>query len=168
MWCNQRYGASLTPLPDGRYIQIGGEHEDFYDPDFCIYNDVIVFDGKGSFQIYGYPENVFPPTDFHTATLVDEHIYVIGSLGYQDERKFGTTPVYRLNVASLVMEEIATDGAVPGWIHKHLADYDRESNTILISRGEVQVESSSPTKNQTTFSFDISTRRWTKMGSAES
>jgi hypothetical protein len=33
---------SLTLLPDGRAIQIGGEHEDYYDPDFCIYNDVFV------------------------------------------------------------------------------------------------------------------------------
>lgn len=163
VWCNQRFGASLTQLPDGRYIQIGGEHEDFYDPDFCIYNDVIVFDGKGGFQIYGYPKDVFPPTDFHTATLVDEHIYVIGSLGYQDERKFGTTPVYRLNVASLAMEEFATDGEPPGWIHKHLAEYDHVSNTIAVSRGQVQVDSSAPTKNHATFPLDLSTRRWTKL-----
>jgi hypothetical protein len=27
--------------------------------------------------VYGYPESVFPPTDFHTATLVGEFIYVI-------------------------------------------------------------------------------------------
>jgi len=163
VWCNQRYGASLTQLPDGRYIQIGGEHEDFYDPDFCIYNDVIVFDGQGAFKIYGYPKDKFPPTDFHTATLVDEHIYVIGSLGYQDERKFGTTPVYRLNIASLVMEDFATKGVAPGWIHNHLADYDPESNSIVISRGEVQVDSSAPTKNRATFSLDLSTRRWTKL-----
>ncbi|MCC7338614.1 MAG: ankyrin repeat domain-containing protein [Pirellulaceae bacterium] len=163
VWCNQRYGASLTALTDGRYIQIGGEHEDFYDPDFCIYNDVIVFDGKGGFQIYGYPKDVFPPTDFHTATLVDEHIYVIGSLGYQDERKFGTTPVFRLNVVSLVIEEIATDGVAPGWIHKHLAEYDPESNSILISRGEVQVDSSAPPRNGATFSLDLSSLRWAKL-----
>lgn len=54
IWCNDRFGASLTQLLDGRFIQIGGEHEDHYDPDFCIYNDVIVFDGRGNFQIYGY------------------------------------------------------------------------------------------------------------------
>ncbi len=163
VWCNQRYGASLTQLTDGRYIQIGGEHEDFYDPDFCIYNDVIVFDGKGGFQIYGYPKDVFPPTDFHTATLVGEHIYVIGSLGYQDERKFGTTPVYRLNTASLAMEELTTEGTAPGWIHKHLAKYDPESNSIEISRGEVQVDSSAPTQNRATFSLDLPTLRWTNL-----
>ena len=158
-----RLNTMQLDLNHWRYIQIGGEHEDFYDPDFCIYNDVIVFDGKGSFQIYGYPKDVFPPTDFHTATLVEEHIYVIGSLGYQDERKFGTTPVYRLNLASLAMEALATEGVAPGWIHKHLAKHTPESNAIVISKGEVQVDSSAPTENRATFSLDLSTRHWTKL-----
>ena len=38
VWCFIRYGSTLTKLPDGRIICIGGEHEDHYDPDFCIYN----------------------------------------------------------------------------------------------------------------------------------
>jgi hypothetical protein len=37
-----RFGRTETELPDGRIIYIGGEHEDFYDPDFHIYNDVVV------------------------------------------------------------------------------------------------------------------------------
>ncbi|KAK3321672.1 hypothetical protein B0H66DRAFT_552413 [Apodospora peruviana] len=42
MWCFDRFGMSTTWLPDGRIVFIGGEHEDFYDPDFFIYNDVVV------------------------------------------------------------------------------------------------------------------------------
>lgn len=38
VWCFQRYGQTKTKLPDGRWILVGGEHEDWYDPDFCIYN----------------------------------------------------------------------------------------------------------------------------------
>ena len=38
VWCFTRYGATRTKLPDGRVVCIGGEHEDYYDPDFCIYN----------------------------------------------------------------------------------------------------------------------------------
>ena len=34
-WCHDRFGMSLTPLPDGRWVEIAGEHEDHYDPDFC-------------------------------------------------------------------------------------------------------------------------------------
>jgi hypothetical protein len=81
-WCAHRFGQSLTFLPDGRIVQIAGEHEDHYDPDSCIYNDVFVHAPDGTIAIYGYPRQDFPPTDFHTSTLVDDAIYVIGSLGY--------------------------------------------------------------------------------------
>lgn len=59
VWSHDRFGMSLTILPDGRFVQIAGEHEDPYDPDFCIYNDVFVHDGKGGIEIYGYPMEVF-------------------------------------------------------------------------------------------------------------
>lgn len=80
VWCYRRFGKSITRLPDGRTLEIGGEHEDFYDPDFCIYNDVFVHEGKGGFEIFGYPEEVFPPTDFHSASLVGSWIYIIGCI----------------------------------------------------------------------------------------
>ena len=44
----QRYGQIELTLPDGRWVHIGGAHEDFYDPDFYIYNDVVVIDGDES------------------------------------------------------------------------------------------------------------------------
>jgi ankyrin repeat protein len=122
VWCAQRFGQSWTLLPDGRAVQVGGEHEDFYDPDFCIYNDVFVYEPDRSVvAIYGYPESVFPPTDFHTATLVGDSIYVIGSLGYPGTRRYGETPVYRLDVRALRMERLGTTGEAPGWIYKHRA-----------------------------------------------
>ncbi len=80
-WCAQRFGQSISFLPDGRIVQVGGEHEDYYDPDFCIYNDVFVHHPDGRIEILGYPEDVFPPTDFHSATLVGERLVLIGSLG---------------------------------------------------------------------------------------
>jgi hypothetical protein len=121
VWCSQRFGQTLNLLPDGRAVQIGGEHEDFYDPDFCIYNDVIVYERDGSIAIYGYPESEFPPTDFHTATRVGDSIYVIGSLGYQGTRQFGATPVYRLDTRTLRMDRLHATGDAPGWIYKHRA-----------------------------------------------
>ncbi|CAE7386905.1 unnamed protein product, partial [Symbiodinium sp. CCMP2456] len=104
VWCFDRFGTSVTPLPEGRFVQIGGEHEDFYDPDFCIYNDVVIHDGQGGFQILGYPRDVFPPTDFHTATLVEDAIFIVGCLGYTDQRMAGSTPVFRLAVDSWKIE----------------------------------------------------------------
>jgi len=120
VWCHDRFGMSLTRLPDGRFIQIAGEHEDHYDPDFCIYNDVFIHDGKGGFEILGYPEDVFPPTDFHSATLVAPWIYIIGNLGYLDHRG-RETPVFRLHTETGGIERVATRGTSPGWIHRHRA-----------------------------------------------
>ncbi len=79
-WCFDRFGQSSTLLPDGREVFIGGEHEDYYDPDFHIYNDVIVVEPGGSVSIFGYPRDVFPPTDFHTATLVGSKILSLAAL----------------------------------------------------------------------------------------
>ncbi|MDB5347068.1 MAG: ankyrin repeat protein [Schlesneria sp.] len=53
VWCFDRYGMSFTELPDGRFVQIGGEHEDYYDPDFCIYNEVVVH--ERSVRDHGVP-----------------------------------------------------------------------------------------------------------------
>jgi len=41
-WCFDRFGQSSTPVTDGRIVLIAGEHEEYYDPDFYIYNDVVV------------------------------------------------------------------------------------------------------------------------------
>ena len=41
-WSWDRFGRTSTTLPDGRIVHIAGEHEDYYDNDFCIYNDVVV------------------------------------------------------------------------------------------------------------------------------
>jgi ankyrin repeat protein len=135
VWCFTRFGKSLTELPDGRIIEIAGEHEDFYDPDFCIYNDVIVHHGDGTFDIYGYPADVFPPTDFHTATLVRDDIYIVGGLGYMGERHFGTTPVYRLDIATLAIRPFKTLGDLPGWICRHKARL--VGNCIEVTGGKV-------------------------------
>lgn len=121
IWCADRFGQSITLLPDGRVVQVAGEHEDWYDPDFCIYNDVFVHEPDGTIAIFGYPESVFPPTDFHTATLLGNCIYLIGSLGYEDTRRYGETPVYRLAIDTWRIEPVETKGEAPGWIYKHRA-----------------------------------------------
>jgi hypothetical protein len=164
VWCYERFGSSLTELNDGRFVQIGGEHEDYYDPDFHIYNDVVVHDGKGDFQIFGYPREVFPPTDFHTATLCGDGIYIIGCLGYPDDRREEFTPVYRLTLNSWEMKAVETTGQMPGWIHKHRARFDRERNVISVEGGEVQVTSENGEQNLVSkkerFELDLSRMAW--------
>src|SRR5262249_46606129 len=133
VWCYSRFGSSLTPLGDGRFVQIAGEHEDYYDPDFYIYNDVVIHDGKGDFQIFGYPRERFPATDFHTATLCEGAIYLIGCLGYPEQRQEGFTPVYRLTLESWAMHPVATTGQMPGWIHRHRSCYQPDRNSVRVT-----------------------------------
>jgi len=164
VWCFDRFGKSFTELPDGRVIEIGGEHEDYYDPDFCIYNDVIVHHGDGSFDIYGYPKEVFPPTDFHTATLVDDHIYIIGGLGYMGERRFGFTPAHRLNVNTLAIEPVETFGESPGWISEHKAKL--VGNAIEIFGGKVcGLANGAETleNNRGEYSLDLGSMTWSRI-----
>lgn len=71
VWPGYRFGGTETELRDGRRVFIAGEHEDYYDPDFCIYNDVIVEDKSGKERIFTYPPEVFPPTDGHVAIRIE-------------------------------------------------------------------------------------------------
>lgn len=169
VWCAQRFGQSLTRLPDGRIIQIAGEHEDYYDSDFCIYNDVFVHESDTAIRIYGYPESVFPPTDFHSATLLGDYIYIIGSLGYQGARRYGTTPVYRLNIATFQMERLEVSGEPPGWISEHRA-LSRGPEEIRVFGG--RLVTAGPDGTETYFdnpvSFILKTRKlvWEREDSA--
>jgi ankyrin repeat protein len=166
VWCAMRFGQSITFLPDGRVVQIGGEHEDFYDPDFCIYNDVFVHGPDGSIAIFGYPEHVFPPTDFHTATWLDGAIYVIGSLGYAGSRRYGETPIHRLDLATLRMEALNAGGEAPGWIFEHRAVRSGPSD-IRISGGKVATRPGSKeeqTANTEAFVLDVGRLIWRREG----
>jgi hypothetical protein len=156
----------VTFLPDGRIIQIAGEHEDHYDPDFCIYNDVFVHLPDRSVQIYGYPESVFPPTDFHTATLAEDgSIWIIGSLGYPRARRVGQTPVYRVDTSSIKIKAIETTGENPGWISRHCARLI-SATEIEISGGLVTVTVDATQElvsNNRTFVLDTTNRHWSRV-----
>ncbi len=136
IWTFDRMGATRTRLTDGRIVCIGGEHEDFYDPDFYIYNDVVVFERNDQIEIYGYPRDIFPPTDFHTATVVVDQIIVVGGLGYKDARRTGYTPVYAVNTSNYRFSGIETCGEMPGWISEHEAEVDLQG-IITIRKGQV-------------------------------
>jgi hypothetical protein len=139
-WTNQRYGQSITPLPDGRTLAIAGEHEDSYDPDFHIYNDVIVTGADGSVEIYGYPKAAFPPTDFHSATLVGAELWLVGSVGYLHARAPRTTQVYRLDTRTLGFARVETTGASPGWIAKHDAVVSDDGRALIVRGGRCEID----------------------------
>jgi hypothetical protein len=162
VWCYQRFGRSTTLLDDGRIIEIAGEHEDHYDPDFCIYNDVTEFGADGAIRIFGYPEDVFPPTDFHSATLIDDTILIVGCLGYSAARQFGCTPVYRLNTNTFEIQKIETSGDQPGWIHRHKARLDGRGR-LMVSGGEIeQGLKTAALENIDEWALDLTTWVWTR------
>lgn len=160
IWCYSRFGQSITELPDGRVVEVGGEHEDCYDPDFCIYNDVVVYDGGGDFLIYGYPRKLFPPTDFHTATLVYDWIYLIGSLGYGEDRRVGQVQVLRLSTLDFHIESVATTGDGPGWISRHRARFEAP-RSICVWGGRVSTEDDYVVQD-VSYRLDLDSLNWTR------
>lgn len=165
IWCFSRFGMSRTELADGRVIHVGGEHEDWYDPDFYIYNDVIVVERDGSIAIYGYPEHVFPPTDFHSATPVGDDLWIVGSLGHLHDRIPRTTPVFRLDCATMRIARVAAHGEPPGWISRHAAMFDADANVLRISGGQIfaWVEGEQVYReNEDRFSLDLGTLTWSR------
>lgn len=161
VWTADRFGQSTTRLPDGRWVQIGGEHEDFYDPDFIIFSDVVVHTTGAGVQVFFYPASIFPPTDFHTATLIGGAIWVIGGLGYMSDRQPGVTVVHRLDLSDFSMTRIDTTGDGPGWISRHKAT---EANGIItISGGEITTGNGLE-DHTGTFSFDPQNAHWTRQG----
>ncbi len=159
VWCFDRFGQTFTQLPDGRTILIAGEHEDWYDPDFCIYNDVTVFFPDGQIKVFGYPYSVFETTDFHTATLVGDFIWIIGGLGYVHQRE-GQVPVYRLDTRDYSIQKVEMIGEVPSRFYSHRA--------TLVNGSQISIQLKSPPNdgihraNQTGFFFDTVTRTWTQ------
>ena len=164
-WNYNRCGGTITALPDGRFVEIAGEYGEYHDPDFCIYNDVLVHDGKGNCDIYAYPREIFTPTEFHTATLVRKYIYIIGNLGYYEDIRSGYTQVFRLDTDSMKIKRIETGGDVPGWINRHKAHHDGKS-TITITGGRIHVETDDNIKyidNNHQYQLCLKSRQWKKL-----
>lgn len=161
-WNEDRFGQTLTILPDGRVIEIGGEHEDSCSSDFCIYNEIFLSEPGQLPKVFLYPRDVFPPTDNHTATLVGDHIYIIGCLGYYRQRANKViTPVYRLNVNTLAIENVETSGEMPGWISKHQSKFMDDAN-IFVSGGQ-RVQGTKLVPSSGTYTLNFKTLVWKKM-----
>lgn len=158
VWSFSRFGRTATVLPDGRLVLVAGEHEDHYDPDFCIYADVTVVGTDGTLEHFIYPEDVFPPTDFHSATLVGHQIWLIGCLGYPKNRKDNQTQVLCLNVDDFSISAVPTSGEAPGWIHGHRATLTEDG--ILIMGGKIEP---GYRDNEATFRLNTDTLCWSEI-----
>lgn len=163
-WCFDRFGQSLTTLTDGRKVYIGGEHEDHYDPDFNIYNDVVVEELDGTLKIFGYSREQFPPTDFHSATLIDNTIVIIGNLGYQKDRKPGLTQVLLLDTETFSISSFETSGQVPGWIYEHHAQLSTDKRSIIVTGGQIDKGPDNyPAENINDWQLDLKSGVWQQL-----
>lgn len=160
LWTWERFGRSRTELGDGRVIHIGGQHEDYYDPDFCIYNDVVVEKPDGTVEFYVYPKEEFPPTDYHTATLVGSDIIVIGALGYPDMRCPGETPVVALDTRTFEMRRLTITGDGPGWIWEHAAERIGPSSLLVVGGKVIPARDAPRQDNTALFELDLAERAW--------
>lgn len=159
-WCAMRYGQSHSLLADGRAVAIGGEHEDHSDADFFIYNDVIVSGPDGALEIFGYPVEVFPPTDFHTATVTRDRVIVIGCLGYPHQRRRLETPVFALDTHRFAFSALATTGAAPGWISRHTTTAGPDGDLLTLKGGEVIDTNGRLRPNSHDWTLRLSTLAW--------
>lgn len=161
IWSYERFGVATVFLPDGRFLMIGGEHEDFYDPNFCIYNDIVQVSESG-IHLMLYPKTIFPPTDFHTATLYQNKIYIIGNLGYSHTRKVEQTPVFVIDTSNFQVTSLRTKGELPGWISKHNALLSPKEGKIYIFGGE-KVGMKDIKANTEVFALDLNNNQWEKV-----
>ena len=137
-----------------------------FDPDFHIYNDVTIDHPDGKLDIFGYPETAFPPTDFHTATLIDDRILIIGNLGCSKNREDGITQIAELDLKTFAIRLIPSTGAPPGWIHKHIAELAPDRKSILVRGGIIDSaneDSRSLLENPDEWSLDLVTWTWARM-----
>jgi hypothetical protein len=163
-WCFDRMGQSVTTLPDGRRVFIAGEHEDSYDPDFYIYNDVVIWNLDGTIEILGYPVDVFPPTDCHTATLIGDLIVIVGNLCYPEQRRPGLTQVAVLDLRNWAIRLIETKGEAPHWLHRHHVVWNEAKGVIEISKGQIDpmTEGSHLRENLDLWELDPKHWEWVK------
>lgn len=160
-WTFDRMINSVTELDDGTKISIGGCHEDFYDADFYIYNDVVVERPDGSVEIYGYPRDVFPPTDQHTAVPVDEAIYIIGNGAFGAPRD--EIPVYRLNLRDFSIQHIKTAGEKPTELTRAEGRLSDDGLQIIMEGGDYAHPEWSSTENIDSWALDLATLTWHRL-----
>jgi hypothetical protein len=117
----------------------------------------------GTIDVLQYPLSDFPPTDYHTAALVGQKVYLIGSIGYLGHR--GTkAQVSVLDLVTLSIHTVETTGDDPGWIAKH------EIVNDLTTDHEITIRVRVPTNTQLEdgcvpgrWSFHISQSRWSAL-----
>jgi hypothetical protein len=163
-WCMDRYYRTLTHLPDGVLIFIGGWNDDPGCPTCTDYNDVVVIAPSGEVSIYGYPEDCFPPIQNHSATLVARKIVIIGKQIYSHDRNANSQFVYLLDVDTFVIQRIETHGEIPPALFDPSTELAPDGKVIRVTDGEIdRGYDLSNIENIDDWSLDVSTWQWKRL-----
>jgi hypothetical protein len=158
IWSAYRFGQSLTQLPDGRWVEIGGLHNDSQDT--AIFNDVIVT-MEGEPRLFRYPAADFRPVYRHAAVLVENSIFIIGGKPWVPPPFDHETEVYKLDLRSMSIDKVDVVGPSPGYIFDHSA-WLVEGNKIQIFGGErrfISSEEKEPPEGRSNFEWQIDLER---------
>lgn len=159
-----RRNVTLTCLPDGRLVFIGGWNEDPCCPVDAVYNDIVVIDPSGEVAIFGYPEDCFPPMRDHTATLVGHEIVIIGSDDSPLKRTLQSDVVYALNLHDYSMRRVETRGDIPPTVSGHWAELEPDGKAVRITDGDFyRGPDLSEIENLDDWTFDPSTGIWKRL-----
>jgi len=121
----------------------------------------VVLHANGRIDILGYPAEVFPPTDFHTATLVGERIIIVETLDIRSSES-QVRPLSWFLMFQPRRFGCETLGYPPGWIHSHDALLEEGGVSILIRRGKLDRggEDTSLVENIDDWRLHLSDWRW--------
>lgn len=162
-WCFSRYAQSVSELENGSKIYIGGAYEDYYTAQFHVYNDVVVEGVDGRIQIYGYPTDVFPPTDYHSATVVGRNLYIVGNGWRGPEHASVGVPVYTLNLENFSIRSIPSNGDVPIGLRGHDADLSECGESVLFRGGSISHPNWSSVDNIDTWELSLKSGTWSRL-----
>ncbi len=88
----------------------------------------------------------------------------VGGLGYQGSRRFGVTPIFRLDCETWKIEAAHASGDNPGWIHEHKARLT-DPGTLEVSGGKICKEVDAEeqhVENTDVFRLNVLEMTWTK------
>lgn len=101
-------GKSLTNLPDGSTVIIGGVLRG------TVKNTVCVLSPQKQ-RHFIYPPHILPPISHHTATVLGNDLWLIGN---RHAGEYGRTPVYRMNLRSYQVVPVASRNHI-GVVYGH-------------------------------------------------
>lgn len=94
--------------------------------------------------------------------LRDVRIFIIGGLGYPEDREWWRTPVYELKLHTMEIQPREFRNEEPGWIYKHEATLV-VPHRIRVSGGSRIDESSVEVPNDRIFDLDLDKGCWERV-----